>query len=146
MATDADDDTVTYTLSGSDMFRVRDDGQIEVRDKAKLDYETSWSHTVTLTADDGTSEANGTASITVNIHVTDLDERPTITDRGDSTAIGEQTVEYVENSTGPVIRLMAKDPEDVTPIVWSKLENADEPRIWASSQFRKRLTTYKTTT
>ena len=82
MATDADDDTVNYTLTGSDMFRVRTNGQIEVSDKADLDYETSRSHTVTLTADDGTGEANGTASITVNIHVTDLDERPTITRQG----------------------------------------------------------------
>ena len=124
VATDADGDTVTYTLTGSDMFRVRTDGQIEVSDKADLDYENSRSHTVTLTANDGTGEANGTARITVNIRVTDLDERPTITDRGDSKAIGEQTTEYVENGTGPVIRLMATDPEGVTPIVWSLLEDA----------------------
>ena len=124
VATDADGDTVNYTLTGSDMFRVRDNGQIEVSDKAKLDYEASRSHTVTLTANDGTSEANGTARITVNIHVTDLDEKPTITDRSDPTAIGEQTTPYIENGTGPVIRLMATDPEDVTPIVWSLLTNA----------------------
>ena len=123
VATDADGDTPTYTLTGSDMFRVRTDGQIEVSDKADLDYEASRPHTVTLTANDGTGEANGTARITVNIRVTDLDERPTITDRGDSKAIGEQTTEYVENGTGPVIRLMATDPEDVTPIVWSLLES-----------------------
>ena len=124
VATDADDDTVNYTLTGSEMFRVRTNGQIEVSDKAKLDYEASRSHTVTLTVNDGTSESNGTASITVTINVTDLDEMPTITDRGDSTAIGEQTVEYVENDTGPVIRLMARDPEGVSPIVWSLLEDA----------------------
>ena len=120
-ATDDDADSVTYTLSGSDMFRVRVNGQIEVSDRANLDYETSSSHTVTLTADDGSGESNSAATITVTIHVTDLDERPTITDRGDSTAIGEQQVEYVENSTGPVIRLTARDPEGVTPIVWSLL-------------------------
>ena len=124
VATDIDGDTVNYTLTGSEMFRVRTNGQIEVSDKAKLDYEASRSHTVTLTANDGTGESNGTASITVTINVTDLDERPTITDRGDSTAVGEQTVEYVENDTGPVIRLMARDPEGVTPIVWSLLEDA----------------------
>ena len=45
MATDIDGDTVNYTLTGSDMFRVRTNGQIEVSDKAKLDYETSRSHT-----------------------------------------------------------------------------------------------------
>ena len=125
VATDIDGDTVNYTLTGSDMFRVRTNGQIEVSDKAKLDYEASRSHTVTLTANDGTGESNGTASITVTINVTDLDERPTITDRGDLTAVGEQTVEYVENDTGPVIRLMATDPEGVSPIVWSLLEAED---------------------
>ena len=124
VATDDDNDTVNYTLTGSDMFRVRTNGQIEVTDKAKLDYETSRTHTVTLTANDGTNEPNGTATITVSIHVTDLDEKPTITDKGDSSAIGEQRVEYAENSTGPVIRLMARDPEGVTPIVWSLLPNA----------------------
>ena len=124
VAMDADGDTVAYTLSGSDMFRVRGNGQIEVSDKAKLDYESRRAHTVTLTADDGTNEPNGTATITVNIQVTDLDEKPTISDRADSAAIGQQTVEYEENSTGPVIRLMARDPEGVTPIVWSLLEDA----------------------
>ena len=83
MADDADGQTLTYTLTGADkdMFRVRADGQIEVSDKAELDYETSRPHTVTLTADDGTGENNATASITVTINVTDLDEKPTITDR-----------------------------------------------------------------
>ena len=128
VATDTDGDTVNYTLTGSDMFRVRTNGQIEVSDKAKLDYEDSRSHTVTLTANDGTGEANSTARITVNIHVTDLDEKPTITDRGNPTAVGEQTTRYLENGTGPVIRLMARDPEGVTPIVWSLLENAEGPQ------------------
>ena len=124
VATDIDGDTVNYTLTGSDMFRVRSNGQIEVSDKADLDYETSRSHTVTLTADDGTGEANDSASITVTIHVTDLDEKPTITDMGDPAAVGEQTVRYAEEGTGPVIRLMARDPEGVTPIVWSLLDDA----------------------
>ena len=128
VAMDADGQALTYTLGGADkeMFRVRANGQIEVSDEAELDYETSRSHTVTLTADDGTGESNATASITVAIHVTDLDEKPTITDKGDSNAIGEQTVRYLENSTGPVIRLAAKDPEGVTPIVWSLLRVDDD--------------------
>ena len=52
VAMDVDGDTVNYTLTGSDMFRVRTNGQIEVSDKAKLNYEDSRSHTVTLTAND----------------------------------------------------------------------------------------------
>ena len=126
IAMDDDLDTVNYTLTGSDMFRVRANGQIEVSDKAELDYETSKSHTVTLTADDGTGERNGTASITVTIHVTDLDEKPTITDRDNSSAVGEQKVDYAENSTDEVIQLAARDPEGGTLIVWSLLENATD--------------------
>ena len=123
-ATDADNDTVAYTLSGSDMFRVRGNGQIEVSDKAALDYEAKKTHTVTLTANDGTNEPNGTATITVTIHVTDLDEKPTISDVADSAAMGQQAVSYVENSTVPVIRLRATDPEGVRPIVWSLMDDA----------------------
>ena len=124
VATDADGDTPNYTLSGSDMFRVRSDGQIEVTDKAELNYESARSHTVTLTADDGLGESNSATSIRVTIHVTDLDEKPTISDRDDSAAMGQQIVQFAENGLGPVIRLMARDPEGVTPIVWSLLDDA----------------------
>ena len=77
-ATDANGDTVTYTLSGADasLFRIRSDGQLEV--KGKLDHETDSSHTVTVTANDGSGGSNATASITVTIYVTDVDEAPKI--------------------------------------------------------------------
>ena len=128
VAMDADGDTLNYALSGrdKDMFRLRANGQIEVSDKAELNYEASRTHTVTITADDGLGESTSITSITVNIHVTDLDEKPTISDRADSSAMAEQTVEYAEDGTGPVIRLTASDPEGVTPIVWSLLQNAGD--------------------
>ncbi len=126
VATDADGDTPTYTLSGADagMFRVRDNGQLEVSSSANLDYEKSRTHTITMTADDGFGGANSTASITVTIHVTDLDEAPVITDRDDASAAGQQQVSFKENTTDHVVRLTARDPEGVTPIVWSFLEDA----------------------
>ena len=125
IATDADGDTLNYTLTGrdADMFRLRVNGQIEVSDKADLDYEASRTHSVTITANDGLGESNSATSITVTVHVTDLDEKPMISDRADAAAMGEQTVEFAEDGTGPVIRLMASDPEDVTPIVWSLLQD-----------------------
>ena len=128
-ATDANGDMVTYTLGGADaaMFRVRQDdpdtadmnegGQIEV--KGKLDHETNASLTVTLTANDGTGTSNDSATITVTIYVTDVDEKPAIKDRADSTAKGMRTVEYVENGTGPVARFTVSDPEGAAPIFWS---------------------------
>ena len=127
-ATDADGDMPTYTLGGSnaDMFRVRANGQIEVGAKAMLDYEKKRRYTVTVIADDSYGESNSQASITVTIHVTDLDEGPTIMDKADSKAKGEQSVdEYAEDRTDAVLTLTARDPEGVTPIVWSKLEEDD---------------------
>ena len=43
-ATDANGDTVTYTLGGADasLFRIRSNGQLEV--KGELDHETDTSH------------------------------------------------------------------------------------------------------
>ena len=94
-ATDADGDTLAYTLGGADaaMFRVRANGQIEVSDKAMLDYEAKKRHTVTVIADDSIGVSNSATSITVTIYVTDLDEKPTISDKADSTAMGQQSVD-----------------------------------------------------
>ena len=123
-ATDADDDMPTYTLGGTDkdMFRIRTNGQIEVGDKAKLDYEKKNRYSVTVMADDGYGGSNSTASITVTIYVTDLDEAPEIMDRAVRTAMGERSVTYEENDDIAVLTLTASDPERVTPIVWSILD------------------------
>ena len=121
-ATDDDDDTLAYTLGGrdKDMFRVRANGQLEVSDKANLDFETKTSHTVTVIADDNFGESNSISTITVTIYVTDLDEPPTIADAGDSTVKdNRQSVVYAEDRTDPVLTLSGEDPEGVTPIVWS---------------------------
>ena len=39
----------------------------------------------------------------------------------------EQSFTYVENGEGPVATFTASDPEDVTPIVWSLLDDAGGP-------------------
>ena len=71
-ATDADDATLTYTLSGTDAasFDIdRATGQLKT--KADLDYETKASYAVTVTATDGD---NASDSIDVAITVADVDE------------------------------------------------------------------------
>ena len=77
MATDADNDTLTYTLGGADMasFTINmDTGQIMTA--AALDFEmpadadTDNAYEVTVTASDGTAEA----MVTVTITVIDVDE------------------------------------------------------------------------
>ena len=65
IAADPNNDTVTYTLASGDAFSVRADGTIV--SNGVLDYETSASHTITLTATDvhGAS-ADAVVTITVN--------------------------------------------------------------------------------
>ena len=71
MATDADSDTLTYMLGGADMASFDIDGASgQLMTKDPLDFETMPSHTVTVTASDGTDEA----MVTVTITVTDVDE------------------------------------------------------------------------
>ena len=81
-ATDADNDTLTYTLSGTDATSfdiVSTSGQLQT--KATLDYETKTSYTVTVTVSDG-SLAD---SLTVTINVTDL-----INEQPATYAVGEE--------------------------------------------------------
>ena len=71
-ATDADNDTLTYTLGGTDAASfniVNTTGQLQT--KSALDYETKSSYTVTITVSDGN---RGSDSITVTINVTDVNE------------------------------------------------------------------------
>ena len=88
-ATDADNDSLTYTLSGTDAAAFNIDsttGQLKTR--AALDYETKSTYTVTITVSDG----NLTDTITVTINVTDVAETPANTgvcEVGDILAPGE---------------------------------------------------------
>ena len=63
------------------MFRVRDNGQIEVAAGTMLDYETKNTYRVTVMAED---PLGASASIMVTIMVTDLDEMPDIKRAPDS--------------------------------------------------------------
>ena len=72
-ATDADGDTLTYTLGGTDgtsFSIVRSSGQLQT--KAPLDYETKNAYSVTVTVSDG----GRTDTIIVTITITDVDETP----------------------------------------------------------------------
>ena len=74
-ATDADNDTLTYTLNGTDAssFNIAStSGQIQTKSSVTYDHEAKSSYSVTVTASDGTN----TATATVTITVTDEDEPP----------------------------------------------------------------------
>ena len=116
-ATNPDDnDKLVYTLDGPDKayFMLNDSQEIQL--KKELDYDTKQRHRVTVKA---TDPSGGSATVTVHINVTDVDEAPEID--------GPARVEsYMENGTGPVATFMAKDPER-TAITWMvKDENDNE--------------------
>ncbi|MYE87715.1 leucine-rich repeat protein, partial [Candidatus Poribacteria bacterium] len=72
-ATDADGDTLTYTLGGTDAASfniVSTSGQLQTN--TPLDYETKSSYLVTVSVFDGDG---GTDTITVTINVTDVNEQ-----------------------------------------------------------------------
>ena len=72
-ATDTDNDTLTYTLGGTDASSfsiVSSSGQLQTQ--AALDYETKFSYSVTVSVSDGNG---GSDSITVTINVTDVNEQ-----------------------------------------------------------------------
>ena len=76
---DDTDDTLTYTLSGTDggfFTIVSTSGQIQTKAGQTYDYETKPSYSVTVTADDSNG---GTATKDVTITLTDLDEAGTVT-------------------------------------------------------------------
>ena len=73
-ATDADDDTLTYTLEGTDAASfeiVSTSGQIQTKSGVTYDYETKEEYSVTVRADDG---KGGTDTIAVAIDLLDVDE------------------------------------------------------------------------
>ena len=77
-AMDADNDTLTYSLDGTDMasFTVDNMGQIMVGAGTMLDYETKATYSVTVTASDSGGLSD---SIDVTITVTNVDEQGEVT-------------------------------------------------------------------
>ena len=107
-ATDPDGDALEYALSGtgSDKFNVDENGQIKVA--AALDYETTASYELTLTAEDPNSLSD---TVTVTIDVTNVNDAP-------GTPTGDATKNYVEGGTGAVASYTASDPEGMG-VYWS---------------------------
>ncbi len=103
-ATDADDDTLTYTLTGTDAAAFSIDSTSgQLRTKSALDYETKKSYSVSITV----SDSRRTDSISVTINITDVDETPATTTKDTSSpnkapvfADGDSTTRTVAENTG----------------------------------------------
>ncbi len=88
-ATDADNDTLTYTLTGTDADTfdiISNSGQLQT--KSDLDYETKISYYVTITVSDG----NLTDTISVTISITDIDETQLKTEDNEDSEDSEDSV------------------------------------------------------
>ena len=111
--TDADNDTLEYSLGGTDAASFSIDSTSgQLRTKASLDYEMKTTYTVTITVSDGKL----TDTINVTINVTNMNEAPVITDSADTTlSIAENTAAGV-NIGGT---LSATDPDDGDTLTWT---------------------------
>ena len=132
-AKDGDGDVPAYTKGGADEDSfdiISTTGQLITKAGVDLDYETKKIYTVIVTANDNTELPNDTASIRVTIKVIDEDEKPDIWDTANTARTTEHSVlSFKENSNDAVIDLDSRDPEGVTPIGWSVLENIGNPAI-----------------
>ncbi len=121
-ATDPENDSLIYTLSGNDAdsFDIHQStGQILTKDA--LDYDSKDTYNVVVAVHDG-KDAEGNASTTTDetigvvITLTDINEPPTVT--------GTTTTEYAENDTRSVETYLYDDQEG-NPVTWS-LSGTDE--------------------
>ena len=114
-ATDGEDDSLTYTLSGADAgsFDIgAGTGQITVGSGTSLDYESRNSYAVVVTAAD---PSGATDTIAVTINVTDVDEPPDVS--------GQTAVDYAENGAASVATYAAADPERSAVSGWELSES-----------------------
>ena len=112
-ATDADDDTLTYSLGGVDATSfgiVKSSGQLQT--KAPLDYETKNAYSVTVTVSDG----DRTAAISVTITIIDVNETLPIVDVSPQPGAVGGEVSISEIMYGSEIRF--------TPKQWIEIFNA----------------------
>ena len=116
-ATDADNDTLTYTLDVADLaFFDIDAASGQLRTKAALDHETRSSYTVTVTATD-TSDASDTISVTITVD--NVEEPSTL------------TLSSLEPLVAIELTPTLVDPDDILGnVTWSWQRSADGISSW----------------
>ena len=117
IATDANDDPLSYRLSGPDVDQFDIDartGQITVADGAALDHEFNRSLSVTVSARDPSDAEDSTS---VEITVNDVNEAPSVD--------GPVQVQFDEEHRVFVGRYRAIDPDAMDTVSWD-LQGADQ--------------------
>ena len=113
-ATDPDDDTLTYTLGGTDAASfsiVSTTGQLQTR--AALDYETESSYSVTVSVSDG---KGGSDAIDVRINVTNVNEAPVLSEGADAM---RSVAETTAAGTNIGAAFIATDPDSGDTLTYS---------------------------
>ena len=120
LRTDADDDTLTYSLSGVDAVSfgiVRSSGQLQTH--APLDYETKNAYTVTVTVSDG----DRTDAIIVVITIIDVDETPPTIDESPPT-VDETPRPGTVGGEVSISEIMFGSERRFSPPQWIELHNS----------------------
>ncbi len=115
-ATDDNNDSLTYTLTGTDASSFDIDSKTgQLKTKSALDYEAKTSYSVTITVSDGTL----TDMISVTINVNDLDENraPVFMDGDSTTREVTENTEARENIGKPVVATDADDDDVLTYMI-----------------------------
>ena len=144
-ATDPEDDSLTYSLSGdgSEHFNVNNQGQITLR--ASLNHEDKPSYTLILSVSDGKDDISNPdsetdATTTVNVTVVDVDEPP-----GPPTGLSISTRQ--DNPTTALdVSWTVPDTTGIPPISGYEVQyRAGDSGAWIDHDFDSVGTTTKTT-
>ena len=131
VATDFNDDPLTYTLSGTDaaLFTVgANDGQLRVATGAQLDFETKRTLQVTVEVTDGANSLGDPDNNAIDdrqsviITLTNVNEAPVVT--------GDEEPSFPENANRVVATYTGTDPERDT-LTWSV---SDTTNFWISNR------------
>ena len=128
-------EVLTYTMGGpdADSFSInRSTAQISTKADVALDKETQDMYTVTVTA---TDPSGLTATITVAIEVTNVDEAPEIMVGGLGIS-GMASVRYAENGRGAVATYTAVGPESASAMWSLSGDDAGDFNITAGGELR----------
>ena len=127
-ATDGDNDSLTYSLSGTDASSFTIDsgtGQIKTKMNVTYNFEGKNSYTLNVNVHDnkdaaGNPDATIDDTIEVTITLTNVNEQPTITTTQTTASVAENTP-----ATTDIITFVASDPDASTTYSWS-VEPADD--------------------